>query len=376
MPVSERIGKHSGSMGRVLFVSKPLVPPWNDSSKNLARDVAAGLSRHTPVIFTDGSSDGAPSGAVVEPLYADRGGYQPRLGAQARVLSRLLTGPRADLWHFFFAPNPRSSWAGRLCSSLRRVPTIQTVCSRPRHLERARHLLFADVTVVLSRATLEGLRSVGVPSRRLVHIPPAVPSLDVPSASARREARSLLGLPLDAPIVLFPGDLELGDGAARMVDAFSHVRRDALLVMACRPKTEGVRAAEERLRARLAAQGSSERVRWIGETRHMHALLGAADVVALPSSDLYGKMDLPLVLLEAMWLARSVIVAADGPAAELAESGGAWAVGRDPEALGEQIDVLLEDGEALGAAARGAAEAHFHPSRMVAAYERLYDRVS
>ncbi len=364
-------------MARVLFVSKPLVPPWNDSSKNLARDVAAGLARHEPWVMGDGTGAWAPERGRAEAVYADSGRYAPGMRAQLRVLGRLAVGPSAELWHFFFAPNPKSSAAGRACAALRRAATVQTVCSRPRDISKARSLLFADRTVVLSRSSMEALRDAGVPESRLAHIPPAVPPLAVPSEDERGAARVALGLPLDAPLVVYPGDLELGDGAPRIVDAFARMRGDdAILVMACRPKTAGAKRAEAELRERARSLGVDARMRWIGETPRIHALLGAADVVALPSTDLYAKMDLPLVLLEAMWLSRAIVVADAGPALELTDEGGALAASE--EALPEIIERLLSDEVAkreLGEAARRSAETRFDPARMAAEYERLYDRV-
>lgn len=363
-------------MARVLLVSKPLVPPWNDSSKNLARDVATGLARHTPVVLGDGSEGWAPPRGQVEPVYRDRGRFAPGMSAQLRVLGRLALGSKVDLWHFFFAPNPKSSAAARACATLRRAPTVQTVCSRPRDMGRARSLLFADLTVVLSRATLEDLCDAGVPPSRLAHIPPAVPPLSALDRAQREDARRRLSLPLEAPLVVFPGDLELGDGAARIVEAFPRAPKDAILVMACRPKTQGAKDAERALRERASALGIAGRLVWIGETPHIHALLGAADVVALPSADLFAKMDLPLVLIEAMWLARPVVVAAGGPAAELADDGAAIAA--DEDALADAITALLDDEAerlALGERARRAAESRYHPARMSAEYEAAYDRI-
>ena len=365
-------------MANVLLVSKPLVPPWNDSSKNLARDVAAGMSRHVPVILGDGSGRFAPPRARVEAVYRGSGGFAPGLGAQLRVLARLALGGRADLWHFFFAPNPKSSTAGRALARIRRVPTVQTVCSRPRAMAGARRLLFADRTVVLSGHTRDALIENGVAADRLELVAPGVPPLAPLDASERQRARASFGLP-DAPLVLFAGDLELGDGAPRIVDAFVRQReRDAVLVMACRAKTTGAAAAEAALRGTLERAGVGDRVRWIGETPRIHALVGAADVVALPSTDLYAKMDLPLVLLEAMWMERTVVVAAGSPAAELADGAAAVAVDPRPEALAAELDALLLDvarREAIGRAARRAAEERYHPDRMVRAYESIYDRL-
>lgn len=359
-------------MASVLLVSKPVVPPWNDSSKNLARDVADGMLRHTPRVIGEASGTWRPARGTVDVVHpAPSPGFSPPLAAQVRLLAHLALSRRPDLWHFFFAPNPRTSLAAKVLSRARRIPTVHTVCSRPRDLERATQTLFATRTVVLSRTTFEALRGVG--ARGLVHIPPAVPPLDVPTEEARRAARAHFDLPPGDAIILFPGDLEHGEGARRMIDAYSRMKTPATLVMACRAKTARAQEAERTLRA-----ACSDAVRWIGETPRIHDLLGAADVVALPSSDLFAKMDLPLVLIEAMWLARPVVVAADSPAAELAEGGGARAVEPTPEALAASLDaLLLDDGDrtALGARAREVAQERYHPRAMVDAYEALYDRV-
>ncbi|MCB9591507.1 MAG: glycosyltransferase family 4 protein [Sandaracinaceae bacterium] len=349
-------------MATVVLVSKPLGPPWNDGSKNLARDVAEGLRRHSPRVFL-------PHDATWRPRRGGQHVLGPRR-AQVAMLAHLGLGPPADLWHFFFAPNPRTSTVARALKRLRGTPTVHTVCSRPRDLAGARRLLFADRTVVLSKATEAALRDAGAPVHR---IPPCAPDLSVPSAAERREARAALGLPLDAPLVVYPGDLEHGEGATRMLAALANLDDDARLVMACRAKSAAAAAEERRLRAR-----TDPRVHWLGETPHILQLLGAADVVALPSSDLYAKVDLPLVLLEAMRLGRPVLVADDAPARELAEGGGALAVPPHAEAIGSAIaDLLADDAarEALGGRARAVTLERYDAAAMAGAYERLYDEL-
>lgn len=365
-------------MGRVLYVSKPIVPPWNDSSKNLARLLAAEVEGHSLRVMTDGSEIDLPSRVERAAVYAGGGAFAPGLASQLRVLRALATGPKVDLWHFFFAPNPRSSTAARALAGARRVRTVQTVCSRPSDPRRAPRLLFADKSVVVSRASRVALLDAGVAPERLAHVPPAVPPLDPPTDADRCATRRELGLPEGAPIVVYPGDLEHSRGAARMINAFlaEALADEALLVMACRDKTPEARRVEARLRARAAPLGP--RVRWIGETPRIHDLLGAADVVALPSTDLYAKMDLPLVLLEAMWLERAILVVHDSPAAELAEGGGAIATDPDAEAVGAALARLLEDDDARrerGRAAREVVGTRYDASSMARAYEAIYDEL-
>ncbi len=115
-----------------------------------------------------------------------------------------------------------------------------------------------------------------------------------------------------------------------------------------------------------------------GETPRILELLAACDVVCLPSEVAYAKMDYPLVLLEAMVLARSVVVCAGTPAAELATGGAALAVAPETEALARTLGGLLGDESArhaLGERARQRATVEHDPARMAAAYEALYDEL-
>lgn len=365
-------------MARILLVSKPVAPPWNDSSKNLVRDVALGMERHVPLVLgRRGAGFAVPRGEV-EPLYpASAGGFAPALVDNARVLSRLVAGRRPDLWHFFFAPNPRTSRIGAAAARLRRMPTVQTVCSAPRADADIRSLLFADVTVVLSRHTERRLVDAGVPAERLRRIPPAIPPLEVPTEQAREEARRAFGLPASAPLVVYAGDLEFGGGAATSIEALAHIpRSDAHLAVACRVKTEAARAEERRLRELVTSRGLHSRVSWVGETPRIHDLLAAADVVVLPSESLYAKMDHPLVLLEAMSMERPVVVARGTAAEELAEHGGATAVEPSADAVASSVGALLDDADARRALGRRAREhvlAHHDRGAMARAYETVYD---
>lgn len=366
-------------MAEVLFISKPVEPPWNDSSKNLVRDVAGAMTRHRPLVLgRRGAARGVP-GVSADAIYpTSAGGFAPGLVDNARVLARLITGRRVDVWHFFFAPNPKSSKAGAFASRLRGTPTVHTVCSAPAEHVDIPSVLFADRTIVLSRHTEARFVAAGVDPGRLVRIAPAAPELTPPTDAERRQARRDLGLPTHGPIVVYPGDLEFGRGAFHVAEAFAELRVDAHLVIACRLKTERARGVEVELRERVAALGIGERTHWLGETGRILDLLGAADVVALPSETLYAKMDYPLVLLEAMGLGVPVVVAAGTPAEELADGGGVAAVEPDAASVHGALAALLDDDSARaaqGAAARENVLRHHARGPLAAAYEALYDEL-
>jgi phosphatidylinositol alpha-1,6-mannosyltransferase len=186
-------------------------------------------------------------------------------------------------------------------------------------------------------------------------------------------------MPEGAALFVYAGDLEMGGGAERVVEAALGLGpREAVIAMACRRKTPAAGAAEDALRARVEAAGAAERFRWVGETDAILALVGAADALLLPSTDLYAKMDYPLVVLEAMALGVPAVVAEGTPAAELAELGGVLAVGEGAP-LGRALEALAGDRARraeLGAAGRAAARERFSPEAMAAAYESLYDELA
>lgn len=346
--------------GRVLFVSKPVEPPWNDSSKNLVRDVHGHLRSYVGTTMVSKSTH---VGAQV--YGGGKAGFAPALRENAQVLRYLLTDRSHDLWHFFFAPNPRTGLAGHLTRTLRRVPSLHTICSAPKDFRAWRSSLFSDRVVVLSEHTQARLLQAGFPSKRLRRIVPALPVLEPFSVAEQRCEREALGIDPDKPLVVFAGDLEFGGGAELCLDACRELNVE--LVMACRSKTS--RAAE--VEAKLRSRGTAT---WIGETPRIHALLGCADAVLLPGRSLYAKMDYPLVVLEAMSMAKPVVVGAGTPAEELAE-GGALVCDASIEAVRSAIGVALSDGALLGKRGAAYVRERFAASHVAEQYEALYDEV-
>jgi len=366
-------------MREILFVSKPVAPPWNDSSKNLVRDIAGHLGRHSPVLMGRAGQLNPLNRGRVEAVYRAEGsaGFAPSVRENLGVLRHLLLGRSADLWHFFFAPNPKSSAAGRLATVLRRVPSVHTVCSVPAEGVDVTKLLFADATVALSRFAYERFVEEGVSGRGLRVIPPSVPPLAAPTSLERKALRNKHALPETATIWIYPGDLEFGGGAEIALHGFAAWNRsDSMLLMACRRKTQQADEALSRLRAKTKQWGLDAQVLWLGETQHIHELLALSDFVVMVNPVAYAKMDYPLVALESMCLTRPVLVAKGTPSAELAEDGGAVAVETSGEALAAAIESLSGDRAAIGVVgrkARALATSKFSPQTVAEAYEVLYE---
>ncbi len=361
---------------RLLFVSKPVMPPWNDGSKNLVRDVASRMVRVEPTVMV---APGAPSlgpRVVREPVYGLAGRFAP--GANTLVMNRLLFGPPLDAWAFVFAPNVASSSAARIAIAAQRArgwkgPVVQIVASRPKDFGSVRSLLFGDRVVALSEWTKARLVENGIAAQRISVIPPCAEAPALRTGAELAAFREAHGLG-DGPLLLYPGDLEFSTGARTVARAAPEILRrvpGARIVFACRPKTPRAAVVEKELRELL--RPVEPFVTFLGEVPDMPVVLGAADVVLFPVDELYGKVDLPLVLLEALALRRRVIVASGGPLPEL---GPVTVVPpRDPDALADAAcQVLHPDVLEHPDGIRAAWHDRFRPEVVAAQYEALFER--
>ncbi|MBW2278234.1 MAG: glycosyltransferase family 4 protein, partial [Deltaproteobacteria bacterium] len=284
------------------MISKPVVPPWDDSGKNIVRAQVRRGGRYTYRVMTVPGAPPPASGVICEPIYKGAGRYSPSLSQNLRVLLRGVRPRGVAIYHYFFAPNPASSLAGRVQRMTARVRTVQTVSSTPVSYDHVSKLMFTDKIVVLSRDTERQMIDAGVDPTRLAMIRPGIEPIARPDEGRRAATRKALGIG-PGPLVVFPGDYEVSSAArtvARAVPRLASMHADVTVVFACRTKREASRAIRDRLRREVSAAGVGDRAQFLGAVDDMPALVGAADAIVLPAESLYAKMDAPLVLLEAM----------------------------------------------------------------------------
>lgn len=195
---------------------------------------------------------------------------------------------------------------------------LHTEATRRLRIYRALDLFLlrlADRVITVSREQQRLLRRRGVEPRRLVLVPNVI-DVDAFRAGAGRpdRARSAVGLPRQGPVVAAVGRLAHQKGLDLFLAAAVGIRRQ-------RPDCRFVIAGSGPLRPALERQvdlsGLRDCVHLVGYRADVARLLLACDVVVLPSR----SEGMPLVLLEALAMARPVVAARVGGVPEVLRDG-------------------------------------------------------
>jgi glycosyltransferase involved in cell wall biosynthesis len=232
-----------------------------------------------------------------------------------------------------------------------------------------------DRAIAVSGSTRDFLvRDRRVPPARVRVIWNGAPLAEFAPVSPEQAARTraALGLPSDALVVGTIGRLNEQKGHRYLLDAAPAVFRrhpQARLLIV------GDGDLSEALRQQAEALGIQGRVVFAGHRSDVRELLGAIDVVCLPS--LYEGT--PLALFEAMAAARPIVASAVDGCAEILADGvtGLLVPPRDPAALAEALIRVLAASDfrsRLGAAARLASR-DYDIDQTVRRIEALYEEV-
>lgn len=202
----------------------------------------------------------------------------------------------------------------------------------------------AGITVLWPGSAKVLTEHFGVPASKITVLPSGVDSRRFPVAtsSSRSAARGALGLTHDDRVLACVGSLSAEKRVDRAIEVVSRLDDVILLVAG-----DGPRRGELMARADAVLPG---RVRFLGSVEEPSEVYTAADALLL-TSDTEG---LPGVVIEAAFCGRPAIATSVGGVPEAVVDGrtGATAGTDDLPGLVQAARLVLDDSEALGAAAR------------------------
>ena len=369
-------------MKKILLATRPLVPPWDEASKNFAYFLAKSVSgHHVSILTTPTWLPDLPANITQIPCYTKN---ELDFSEKLRLLTALrsLRG-KFDITHYLFTPTRKNTSLINFFSRPTHGRTIQTIATLREDLygpKQWKQLLFADHIVVYSDYSKKLLRDIGLNQVSRIY-----PGVDLtyyqPSEKSPKTLAHFHLTPEDF-IVTYNGEYARL-GATDMLTNWlieyftAHPDSNMKFVFACRVKKhEDDRLKKIEITGRFEKAGVLHHIRFTDTYADMPKLYNLADIVVFPVNDMRGKFDVPLVIIEAYACGKPVILSDLPIFREFANDDICVTIPRgDTGALSRAITTLQanpNERARLGREARAFVEAHFDLRKTVGEYEQLY----
>lgn len=365
---------------KVLLATRPLVPPWDEASKNFAYFLGKEVQNHPLTLLTTKEKLlDLPTSAHEEAIFEN--GHLD-FNAKLKLFSYLRKVRKSfDITHYLFTPTKQNT---RLIKWFAKPQgkTVQTVATLREDLYSAnelRSLLFADKIIVYTDLTKQKLEHLGFNNVTRIY-----PGIDLERYSPTAKNPSLLtqlGLKPEHFVVLYPGEytrLGATDMLAQTFLRYFQENPDTELrfVFACRVKNEADAVKKQQVQKLFAEAGLLDYVAFSDTISDMSGLYSTADVVIFPVENLKGKFDVPLVIIEAYACGKPVILSDLPQFSEFTNKDICVTIPKDSgEKLIESL-AYLKQNEAerirLGENARRFVKDHFDLKNTAKQYEEIY----
>jgi len=364
---------------RILMVSRPIGPPWDEASRNMVRDITAILKEYRFHILTSCSRDRDEGNIVSEKVYSSR---KNTLLQKMRLLLYLAANRKSfDLYHFCFTPEPLTSFLSKLLIKKDRkiwsVPYISSSMSK--RTLKALGINTSAITVT-SEYTKEILKRESIDNIELIY--PGIDLKRFRPADDTKKLKEKLGITGNFNI-LYAGDLTTDSAATAIKSIIKETiqnRQDASFVITSRIKKRADMARRREFNNSLARAGLGKKVLFMDRVEDMAQLIKACEVLIYPWFEGFDKkIDIPYVVVEAMACGKPVLISDKRPLKEALKGEAGIAVKADtPHGFSKAIIELLRDerlARSIGSRNRQVAEEYFDIRKNVRAFASLYNAI-
>jgi glycosyltransferase involved in cell wall biosynthesis len=367
-------------MKKILLVTRPIAPPWDEASKNFAYHLAKSTENFDFSVLTPGFVNELPRNINQIPLYTQN---HLDWGQRLRLLKIMPLVKQFDVLHFMLTPNKLNTFAFKFFLSNRKTKTVQTIATLREDLfsdDDFRKIIFADLVITYSDYAKNKLEQLGM--YNIMRIYPGIDLEEYKPKKKHVQTLELFNIQESDFVVMYPGEYtRLGatdDIVAALPSLFERIP-NAKFVFANRVKNEKDAIKKDEVIATLKAQGILDRVVFTDTFSDMPKLYNLSDVVIFPVQNMKGKFDVPLAVIEAMACAKPVIISNLPILQEFTSKNNAMIVEpANPVQLVESLVELFNDAEKrdlIGAAARLYVTMNFDINSVSKQYEQAYQRL-
>ncbi len=370
----------------ILYVSRPISPPWDEASKNFAYNLAKEISLDSEVLkihlLTSQTLPELPQNIVQEKIYKFSQKDYKNSDKLRALIFQYREKKNFDIKHYFFTPTPQSSQLIKnfLKGNSKTVQTIATIREDLFNDQQIEEMMFGDIIVTYSEYAKEKLENMGF--KNVYKIYPGIDLNDYyPREKSELELKKANFTPNDF-IINFSGEYIRLGAMDTIIESFIEISqriRSARLSLAVRVKNKQDAEKKEAIIARLKEEKILDRVSFHDDGSYkMSDIYNLSDISIFPVSDMKGKFDVPLAVIEAMACGKAMIIS-DIPILEEFSKDNSISIEKDsPQALTEAIIDLYSDEKKRMEIAKNAlqfAHRNFNIHTAAQKYVSLYNKL-
>lgn len=325
---------------KILYVSRPIAPPWDEASKNFAYNLAKKIAEIKPSPLTDmpykhyitfevhimtkGILGGLPENVIQENIYTSSE-KDFKFSQKIRLFWFLLKNAKKfDAMHLFFTPtklnslvlkqilkpSPQPSPRRGERGSLKVIQTVATLREDLFSDEKIKKMMFGDIITTYSEYAKNKLEKLDIKNVEKVY-----PGIDLEDYRPSEKSENLLnkyGFSKSDFIINFSGEYIRLGAMDDVIESFIEISQkipEARLSLAVRVKNEKDAQKKEEVIKKLKENNLLEKVSFHDEgIFKMSDVYNLCDISLFPVRNMHGKFDVPLVVVEAMACGKPVII--------------------------------------------------------------------
>ncbi|MCX6766067.1 MAG: glycosyltransferase family 4 protein [Candidatus Moranbacteria bacterium] len=368
---------------KILLVTRPIAPPWDEASKNFAYNLAKNTGGFDFYLLTNGIIPDLPENIHQKPIYTSNNfSYLQKL----RLLKHLRKMRNDfDVLHYIFTPTKQNTFLIKKLAGSKKAKSIQTVATLREDLfsdKEIKGLIFGDSIVTYSDCAKNKLNKLGFSNVQRIY-----PGIDLNLYSpAPKDNQLLTTLNLQPGdfILTYPGEFTRLGATDDIVDMI--IRHYGLLdknkikiIFACRIKNKNDLRKKEEVQKKLRDKNLLGLARFPETFTTLEKLFNTSDLVIFPVRDMKGKFDVPLAVVEAMACVKPVIISDLPILQEFANETNSVTIksGDTGKLFSAIIDLYQnkEKREKIGKNAREYVEKNFDIQKIAEQYKKIYEEL-
>lgn len=298
---------------KILLITRPLAPPWDEGSKNFTFFLAKNLTDLEIGILTHGFIPDLPSNVHQKAIYTSNNfSYLQKI----RLIKNLRKLKKDfDILHFLFTPTKQNSFLIKnfVNSGQKKFRTIQTIATLRTDLysdKEIKKLLFGDLIITYSDWAKNKLQTLGFKNVKRIY-----PGIDLNLYRNKGKDLKYLkkyGFAVSDFIINFSGEYVRLGAMDIVIQSFIEISKiipEAKLSLALRLKNKADIEKKKAVIELFRKNNLLSKVAFHDDANYeVFELYNMADISIFPVENMHGKFDVPLAVIETMACEKPVII--------------------------------------------------------------------